>query len=159
MSEPGEKLALGRVTGELDGERGPDVRSKVTIPEAWFAEGAELQVTRPRLANCDRCRGGGCATCDYQGALSLAKGDDLPTIVPVQLPRGQVGPVTVRLPHLGFRRDIDSVCGHWLLEVHSGATCGAGVTRVAASGQRLWALWWLVGLLAVVVLIAWLIDR
>lgn len=159
MTEPREKLALGRVTGELDGDRGADVRSKVTIPEAWFEEGADLLVTRPRLANCERCRGGGCAICDYQGALTLTKGDDAPTVVPVQLPRGQVGPVTVRLPHLGFRRDIDAASGHWLLEVHAGPTCGAGVTRVAASGQRLWAQWWLLGLLVVVVLIAWLVAR
>lgn len=158
MTEPAGKAALGRVTGDLDGDRGPDVRSKVTIPESWFGEGAHLLVTRPRLANCDRCRGGGCAICDYQGALSLARGDAAPMVVPVQLPRGQVGPLTVRLPHLGGRRDIDTACGHWLLEVHAGPSCGAGVTRVAPAGQRLWAAWWLVGILVVVVLIAWLVE-
>lgn len=152
MAEEGDKQRLAKVTGELADPRGPDVRSKVTVPAEWLLHGGQLRVSRPRLASCNECRGGGCATCRYQGAFSLSRVDAPELSLPAQ---PDPGVLTVRLPHLGFKRDTDEVAGHWLLEVHPGAECSRDVTlseRVSPGGSWLWKI----GVMGVLLLLFWL---
>lgn len=152
-----DKQTLAKVTGELSGARGPDVRTKVTVPASLVLRGGRVLIARPRLASCEQCHGGGCATCGYQGAFALS-GEAGP--VPLQLPACDVAAaVTVRLPHLGFKRETDEVAGHWLVEIQPGSGCSAGVSVAAdARGPN-----WVWKLVAMVVLLtafwAWLTVR
>lgn len=155
-----EAQTLAKVTGELAGARGPDVRTKLTVPSEWLLTGGQLMITRPRLASCEQCRGGGCAICNYQGAFALASLGPEPT--PLELPaQASAARLTVRLPHLGFKRETDEVAGHWLVEVHPGSSCSPGVVRsthAVGGGQKWeWKLAVMVGALAL--FWAWLTLR
>ncbi len=139
-----DKVPLGRVTGDLDGARGPDVRSVITVPVDWLIRGGQLVVAVPRQAACEVCRGGGCETCCYRGAFTLT--DDVrPQTVAVQLPsRGREEPsFVVRLPHQGPRCGVaKEEPGHWFLEVVPGARFSPGVScQLPASDERLSAVW------------------
>src|SRR5690606_33281372 len=107
----------------------------------WLLRGGQFRVSRPRLASCNACRGGGCATCRYQGAFSLPPDVEAPQIsLPAQ---PEAGVVTLRLPHLGVQPETDTAAGHWILEVHPGAECSPGVVvsePVVARGSWLWKI-------------------
>jgi hypothetical protein len=153
-----DKHTLAKVTGELSGARGPDVRTMITVPASLLLCGGQLLLARPRLASCERCHGGGCATCGYQGAFQLAQ-ETGP--IPLQLPASDAtAVVTVRLPHLGFKRETDEVAGHWLVEVHPGSGCSAGVTlgSTPARGQA-WGWKLVVMLVLLATFWAWLNVR
>lgn len=152
-----DKQVLAKVTGELSASRGPDVRSKIVVPADWLMGGGQLIMTRPRLASCEQCKGGGCAVCDYQGAFTLSSSEScerVPLRVNAQ-PTGSV--VTVRLPHLGFKRETDEAAGHWLVEVHPGSECSPGVTLTAAIVTAPSWFWKLTVMVVVLALLwAWL---
>ncbi len=137
-----DKVALGRVTGDLDGPRGPDVRSVITVPVQWLSRGGQLLVAVPRQAACEACRGGGCETCNYRGAFTLT--ENVGQTVTVQLPHraSEGSSFVVRLPHQGPRGVENEEPGHWFLEVVPGTHFSPGVScQVPASGERLNAVW------------------
>lgn len=125
-----ERHAIAKVTGELEGVRGPDVRTKIAVPREWLERGGTFAVTRPRLVTCEQCGGGGCASCGYQGAFKLLANP--PHVAEIQLPANEAPEVVVvRLPHQGVKREDNELAGHWLIEVHMGAL-SAGVNRAGA---------------------------
>jgi hypothetical protein len=129
-----DKQTLAKVTGELTGPRGPDVRSRITVPATWIRSGGQLHIARPRLASCEQCSGGGCAVCGYQGAFALSdRGCDVCLQLAAQ---DTAAIVTVRLPNLGVKRENDEEPGHWLVEVHAGPAFSAGVRLVETSSGR-----------------------
>lgn len=147
-----EKQPLGVVVGELDGLRGPDVRSAFCVPRPWLTRGGELLVHVPRLAQCESCRGGGCAVCNYRGAFAMARAEQVRDPVVLQLAPETPVPCVVRLPHQGPPSS-DHPPGHWYVEVTAGSGFSAGVTpRVREVGEHTAGIWPLV--LVVLVLTA-----
>lgn len=147
------KQPLAKVTAELAGDRGPDVRSKITVPASWLSQGGELRVTRPRRVTCEKCAGGGCANCDNRGGFGF--GDDVssePVTVCIS-PHDASSVVTVRLPHLGVRRETDATAGHWLLDVYPAPAFSAGVSPVPTSTRSPGGLGKLVWKILVMVLL------
>lgn len=133
-----DKVPLAVVVGELDGARGPDVRSAVCIPPSWLTHGGELLVTVPRLAQCEPCRGGGCASCNYGGAFKMAGEDEARPPVVLQLPPQTPIPYIVRLPNQGPpSANALEPPGHWYVEVTAGARFSPGVTpQVHEAGKH-----------------------
>lgn len=153
-----DKVALGCVTGELDGPRGPDVRSTITVPGAWLTRGGQLLVAVPRLAACEACRGGGCHTCNYRGAFTLAEaGTREPVLVQLPSRSSDTSSLVLRLPHQGPRREVENEApGHWFLEVTPGAHFSPGVScRVPVSDERLGAVWLVVFVCLLAALTCW----
>ncbi len=77
---------LGRVTGQLEGPRGPDALHGVRVPKAWLEEGASLEVELPRHLSCAACEGGGCDACERSGALTLRGKAEPPELLELRLP-------------------------------------------------------------------------
>ena len=106
-AEPAESAgpggtALGRVTHDLNHERGPDVLLAVDVPAAWLLEGATVEIELPRLLSCAGCEGGGCDACRRRGAFSRADCSEGGDPVSVGLPSGQAeAAVAVRIPGRG----------------------------------------------------------
>ncbi len=122
---------LGKVTGDLEAPRGPDVTLQIHVPPAWF--GSDVLVVLPRNLHCAACDGGGCDGCDRSGAVSLRARDDEPTEIRVRLPeRDESRPgVCLRIPEQGgASADPELGRGHLLLTVKSGAAPSGEVTLV-----------------------------
>lgn len=131
MSQP-----LGKVTGNLEAPRGPDVELQIIVPEAWF--GSSLEVELPRNVNCAHCQGGGCDRCDRAGALSLYERGAPPEKILVVLPvREQVqGDVCLRIPGRGAQDPAGELGpGHLLLKVRAGAEWSPYVRLVEQSAE------------------------
>ena len=96
MSQP-----LGKVTGDLEAARGPDVELRLTVERAWF--GFAVNIKLPRNLNCAACSGGGCDRCDRAGALSLWERGAEPREIQVVLPSAPESGVEVciRVPGEG----------------------------------------------------------
>lgn len=129
MSQP-----LGKVTGDLDAARGPDVELQIQVPEGWM--GASVAVELPRNLNCASCQGGGCDRCERAGALSLRGRDEAATEVVVALPTsneaGDAG-VCLRIPERGARSTEESEGrGHLLLKVRIADEASSGVSLMSA---------------------------
>lgn len=123
MSQP-----LGKVTFDLDVPRGPDVKFEIQVPSTWF--GTRIAVVVPRNLNCAGCDGGGCDTCERQGALSVRGRSDLVEPLSVQLPRERGADVCLRIPGLGGKRE-GLPRGHLLLLVR----CSAGPSESAVPSE------------------------
>ncbi len=94
---------LGKITApEREGPSGPDVMHRIEVPEAWFEEGAHLEVELPQRLVCARCEGGGCDACGRAGAITLYSPDEEPLVVRVGLPKAPPGgAVVLRIPEGG----------------------------------------------------------
>ena len=110
----------------LDAADGPRARMEIVVQHAWLRDGADVEVTAPRLLACDRCDGGGCDACDRSGAyrlgdartLSLSLQPDTPTNVVVRVPAPFEG--------------IDQL----LVHVKGGDEPSSGVRRINALAPR-----------------------
>lgn len=125
---------LGKVTGDLQAPRGPDVTMQVVVPVGWF--GRDVAVVVPRNLHCAACEGGGCDRCDRSGAVSLReRGEESPEIR-IRLPEhdDSRGGVCLRLPEEGgAATSADLPRGHLLLTVKAGDAPSAGVALAHAS--------------------------
>ncbi len=94
---------LGKITApEREGPSGPDVMHRIEVPEAWFEEGAHLEIELPQRLVCARCEGGGCDACGRAGAITLYSPDEEPLVVRVGLPKAPPGgAVVLRIPEGG----------------------------------------------------------
>lgn len=162
MSEvSGEKVTLARVTGDLDVERAPDVRTVITAPAAWLSHGGCLSVAVPRLAQCAGCQGGGCERCNYRGAFSRSEGEGAASSVVIHLPRrhSDGATVVVRLPHQSVHGRVEErPPGHWFIEVQPAADFSPGVTpqlSVADKRVPIWMIGWVLAMLFI--LVCWLV--
>jgi hypothetical protein len=93
---------LGKVTGALADDRGPDVTHAIAVPSEWLQAGTVLLVELPRLLACAACGGGGCDVCERRGAAQMRGRDEPPEVVRLEL--SEQVPVTgqiVRLPKHG----------------------------------------------------------
>jgi hypothetical protein len=136
---------LGRITGAIDGPRGPDAQMSVSVPEEWIAGGSTLQIVLPRNLTCATCHGGGCDRCERSGAVSLrARRAEVET-VEVTLPKGPAGPaagasaapgvarsVVVRIPERGGLPESTPELprGNLLVSIRPGPEPSQGVTRL-----------------------------
>ncbi len=126
MSQP-----LGKVTGNLEAPRGPDVELEIVVPEKWF--GSSVEVELPRNLRCAHCQGGGCDKCDRSGALSLYARGAQPETILVALPeRQQVqADVCLRIPGRGAKDAAGELGpGHLMLRVRTGAEWSPFVSLV-----------------------------
>lgn len=126
MTEP--PSVLGRVTGEVDVLRGPDVEWKVCVPSSWLAEGATIRLELPLRLPCAACGGGGCDACKRSGALLLRAGAE-----PLEVRLGAMadGAQRIRLPHHGAPAEVGGVpAGHLYLLVSGKGEPSSRVTRV-----------------------------
>lgn len=98
---------MGQILGKIldddgGGPRGPDLMHRIEVPEAWFHEGAGIEIELPRRLACARCEGGGCDACGRAGALSLRGADDAPELVQLTLPeKPESGAVVLKIPDAG----------------------------------------------------------
>jgi hypothetical protein len=75
---------------------------RIEVPEAWFEEGAHLEIELPQRLVCARCEGGGCDACGRAGAITLYAQDEDPLVVRVGLPKAPPGgAVVLRIPEGG----------------------------------------------------------
>jgi hypothetical protein len=75
---------------------------RIEVPDAWFEEGAHIEVQLPQRVVCARCEGGGCDACGRAGAITLFSSGEEPLCVRVGLPKGSVdGTVVLRIPEGG----------------------------------------------------------
>jgi len=125
---------LGKVTGDLDAARGPDVELLITVERAWF--GGKVSVSLPRNLNCAACSGGGCDRCGRAGALSLwARGEparEVQLVLP-ELPSLDQD-VCLRVPGEGATEEGEGAAlgpGHLLLRVRPGSSTDQGVVLCA----------------------------
>lgn len=81
------RVQLGRVTGNLEVPRGPDVTHKVRVKPEWLEVGATIEFELPRNLSCAACKGGGCDKCDRSGAITLRDRSEPGELVTVTLPR------------------------------------------------------------------------
>jgi len=81
------RVRLGRVTGNVEVPRGPDVLHKVRVKPEWLANGATIEFELPRNLSCAACKGGGCDKCDRSGAITLRERREPAELVTVTLPR------------------------------------------------------------------------
>jgi hypothetical protein len=131
---------LGRVTGDLDAPRGPDVAHRVTVPELFLIAGATIELSLPRNLACARCDGGGCDACERSGAVSIRKRSDPSEPLRVTLPRNEArtdslaSGLVVRVPERGGLAPEFSGLprGHLLLRVCAGTEIGPDVTIIHA---------------------------
>jgi len=126
VSEP--PSVLGRVTGDVEVPRGPDVEWKVHVPNSWLSEGATIRLELPARLPCAACGGGGCDACGRSGALTLE-----PKAEPLEVRLGSTaeGAQRIRLPHLGAASGQDGVpAGHLYLLVGRNGAPSSRVTRV-----------------------------
>lgn len=127
---------LGKVTGDLDAPRGPDVAFQITVPEGWF--GREVAIVLPRNVHCASCGGGGCDSCDRSGAITLRSRDEEPVELRVSLPQAEVASAAVclRIPERGGPSNEEG-CGrgHLLLTVRIGEEVSRDVTLVHVEGK------------------------
>ncbi len=122
---------LGKVTGDLEGPRGPDVSMQVIVPIGWF--GREVSVALPRNLHCAACDGGGCDGCHRAGAISLREKKDEPVEIRVSLPAHdpEVAGICLRIPGQGGKsQDEELGRGHLLLSVKTGDEPSSEVTLV-----------------------------
>ena len=131
MSQP-----LGKVTGDLDAARGPDVELRLIVQRAWFGSLVDIQL--PRNLNCAACSGGGCDRCDRAGALSLWERGAEPRQIQVVLPPAPESntDVCIRVPGEGalpLAQPSELGRGHLLLLVRVGATSDQSIAVVAPS--------------------------
>lgn len=126
---------LGKVTGDLDAERGPDVAFQITIPEAWF--GREIAVRLPRNLHCAACEGGGCDRCERSGAITLRARDEESVEVRVSLPSADPSSpgVCLRIPEHGGQANEEGLGrGHLFLTVRKGQEASRDVVLVHVEG-------------------------
>jgi hypothetical protein len=81
------RVQLGRVTGNLEVPRGPDVTHKVRVKPEWLEVGATIEFELPRNLSCAACKGGGCDKCDRSGAITIRDRGEPGELVTVTLPR------------------------------------------------------------------------
>ncbi|HVU04037.1 MAG TPA: hypothetical protein VHE30_19895 [Polyangiaceae bacterium] len=133
---------LGRITASMDRPRGPDVLLSLSVPEAWLAEGATLQIELPRNLACAACEGGGCDACGRSGAVSTRGRKEPAELVEVTLPRPTIPDeapssasrvVVMRIPDRGGlpSASVELPRGNLMLSVRSGTGEPRGVTRLA----------------------------
>ena len=128
---------LARVTGNLEGPRGPDVLHRVTLgPE--LAGVSRLRVELPRSLSCAACAGGGCDLCERRGAFTLRERDDSPRTVELTLPEfPESQAVTLRVPEEGAPGPAGLGPGHLLLTLVRGDSTSGGVTaHRSAAAER-----------------------
>ncbi len=109
---------LGRVTGDLNEPRGPDVLLRVDVPAAWLQQGVTVEIELPRLLSCARCDGGGCDACGRRGAFSRQDCHGSDESVELTLPGGGgEAAVALRIPNRGACAPAGSSlpAGHLLL--------------------------------------------
>lgn len=126
---------LGKVTGDLDAPRGPDVAFQITVPADWF--GREISVLLPRNLHCAACSGGGCDRCDRSGAITLRARADEPKEVRIALPPADLlSPgVCLRIPEQGGAAMTEGVGrGHLLLTVRRGEEASRDVSLTHSEG-------------------------
>ena len=126
--------ALGRVLRDEDlgGPRGPDATLRVTVPPAWLAESAWIELDLPRTLACAACAGGGCDLCNRSGAVTTRGRKELSEVVDLRLPPSERG-ATVRLPKRGGLPETGDLAlgrGMLLLTVVPGDAPSAGVRRL-----------------------------
>lgn len=128
---------LGRVTGHLEGPRGPDALYGVRVPKAWLEEGAALELELPRHLSCAACEGGGCDACERSGALTLRGKAEPPELLELRLPAqpdlaGAARSLILRVPERGgFPKDDHALPrGCLLLSVSVAAEPDPGVRRL-----------------------------
>jgi hypothetical protein len=125
-----------------DRPRGPDVQMSVCVPDAWFADGATIEVELPRNLTCATCEGGGCDRCDRSGAVSLRGRKEPAETVEVTVPRTTAGGeapssksrvIVMRIPDRGGLppEGEELPRGNLLLSMKSGAEPSRGVKRLA----------------------------
>ena len=110
--------ALGKVTGDLNAPRGPDVEHRIFVKHDWF--GSLVSICLPRNLNCAACKGGGCDRCARSGAVSLRERHADAEQVRVVLPPldGVEGELCLRLPGQGGLSTTEGEGrGHLLLRV------------------------------------------
>lgn len=156
MSSEPQKQRLAVVVEELDPNRGPDVRVKAGVPDAWLSGRASIRVVLPRLAVCAVCDGGGCERCLGRGALPLRGLADPPNEIDVHLspsPSGQA--LLLRLPDLGPEPQGEGRRGCVLLEISSQPLASNNVSLVAMVTENWQPSWypWAALLLALVTLL------
>lgn len=156
---------LGRVTDPraLDASTGSCGRVRVVIPEGWAREGAAIEVVLPAKVECGVCRGGGCDRCGRSGAHRLPAGEAERTLE-LSLPPLTGDAILLRVPRpFGATAELELLN----VEVTKGETASsccrlmradAGRSHAAVEPQASVALrWvWLVALVAVLVVAAWM---
>jgi len=105
----------------LAASSGPRARLKITVPRRWLREGAEIEVTAPKLLSCDRCDG-----CDRSGALR-APAKRWARLVSVELPTDMEEAIQIRLVEPFDDCDIEQL----MLRVVPGDDSSKGVRRIA----------------------------
>ena len=155
--------SLGRVLdpAAIDADPGARARLRLEVPEAWLAEGADLELTAPGRLACARCDGGGCDGCARSGVVRAPEGVAARTLR-ASLPRlaGEAG-VALRITQ-PFGPDHPIAQLH--LELRAAATASACVRRldppITASPPPLALSWPAVGaLLALATVVAALLSR
>lgn len=131
MSQP-----LGKVTGDLAADRGPDVELRLTVEHTWFGRAVDIKL--PRNLNCAACSGGGCDRCERAGALSLWERGAAPREIQVVLPPApeKNGEVCIRVPGEGalpLAEQSDLGRGHLLLWVRAGTSSDQAIVLCPAS--------------------------
>lgn len=136
MSQP-----LGKVTIDLEVERGADAEVRIVVPHEWLTSGATVEVELPSLLVCAGCHGGGCDACGRSGAVRVERDPSAPP-VRVALPRRDpsLGEFALRLPHQGASSSVaQRPRGHLLLVVESTEDAtrapSFGVQRIANFSQ------------------------
>jgi hypothetical protein len=123
--------SLGRVLdpAAIDADPGARARLRLDVPEAWLAEGADLELTAPGRLACARCDGGGCDGCARSGVVRAPEEAAARTLR-ASLPRlaGEAG-VALRITQ-PFGPDHPIAQLH--LELRAAATASAGVRRIVA---------------------------
>ncbi len=135
---------LGRITNP-GRPRGPDVEMSISVPDAWLAEGASIEVELPRNLSCAACKGGGCDACDRSGGISLRGKKDPVELMEVTLPgspsvadpaSASTRGLVMRIPERGGLSPVDARLprGNLLLSVSKDEQPSQGVARVEPPG-------------------------
>jgi hypothetical protein len=147
-----QRLAQVVDKAALDDAEGGRARLKITVPGAWFAAGAQLDVQAPKLMACDRCDGGGCDGCDRSGALRGPR-EPMARRVALHIPASTAGQgLVLRLVRPFDEGEIDQL----MVQVRAGEEASKGVTRVeavvVASPRALEAPWGKIALVAAAII-------
>ncbi len=124
---------LGKVTFDLDGPRGPDVKLEIQVPSSWF--GTRVLIALPRNLSCAVCEGGGCDACERMGAVSLRGHEQTTVPLSVHLPKEGETDVCLRVPSEGgFAEGLPR--GHLLLVVRRAEEPSSFVQRDQSADQQ-----------------------
>jgi hypothetical protein len=152
---------LGRVTDPeaLDASDGTRASLRIEVPQQWLRDGAELEVSAPKMLTCDRCDGGGCDGCGRSGALRGPDETDARRLS-IQLPPGHEDGLQLRLVDPFQDSEIEQI----IVTIQPAEVASKGVVRLEpAAALAPWKRRDLrgiaaVGLGIVALVIAWLLG-